>query len=98
MNPRGILGRGGLGSAPVAFKGARMNMKRYCDHVWVERYTTDFDTARMSVFVECSMCNVRGESFSIKVPQSEIDIKRNRALDNARRLCESRPSLVKAKG
>ena len=98
MNPRDILGRGGLGSAPVASKGDTMNMTRYCDHVWVERYTTDFDQARLSVFCECSMCNVRGESFSIKVPQDEVDIKRNRALENARRLCESRPSLVKAKG
>jgi hypothetical protein len=75
-----------------------MNMVRYCDHVWVERYTTDFDQCRLSVFCECSMCNVRGESFSIRVAKDEIDIKRARALENARKISQQsiRAGLVKA--
>ena len=76
-----------------------MSMVKYCDHVWVDRYTTDFDKPSLNVFYECSVCNIRGQSYAIKLSNSEVEIKRKRALESARQLSLQpvRAGLVKAR-
>ena len=76
-----------------------MSMVKYCDHVWVDRYLSDFDKPGLKVFYECSVCNLRGQAYAIKVSRSEVEIKRRRALENARQLSLAplRAGLAKVK-
>ncbi len=76
-----------------------MSTQLYCNHVWVERYYTDHDKASLKVFCECSLCNLKGETFAIKVSNTELSIKRARALHSARQLSfqAASPGPVKAR-
>lgn len=56
--------------------------KKNCIHLFVAVYECSSNRPEFWVHYRCSKCAKYGDAFQLKISPDELDIKRNRSLDN----------------